>query len=75
MQSSHILVITIVVAAMFYALVERLIKNRERRPAREEVEAQDSMLRRIDELEDRVRVLEQIVTDPRESLSRKINNL
>lgn len=75
MQSSHILALTIVIAALFYALIERVLKNRHSKPRREEVEARESMMLRIEELEERVRVLEQIVTDPRESLSRKINNL
>ncbi len=75
MQSSHILAL-LIVAIIFGTKVagdyfRARAKEREvKRPAET-----DDMLRQIATLEERVRVLEQIVTDPRESLSRKISNL
>ncbi len=75
MQSSHILALTIVLAALAYGLVERWLKERKHIATSENNQEATLMQQRIDELEERVRVLEQIVTDPKESLSRKINSL
>lgn len=75
MQSSHIFVLLIIFICAGYGLAARVLKERARAPRKAEVEESENMLARINELEERVRILEQIITDPKESLSRKISNL
>lgn len=75
MQSSHIFVLLIILIGTGYALLERMLKERAKAPNKAQLEQSERMLADMRKLEERVRVLEQIVTDPKESLSRKINNL
>lgn len=75
MQSSHIFVLLIILICGGYALVERILKQRSKAPSKAQAEESERMMVRINELEGRVRVLERIITDPKESLAHKIDNL
>ncbi len=67
-------VITIVAIALFAGIVKEYLRGkREEAPQRDEEWAQT--LARIEELEERIRVLERIVTDPKDTLKREINSL
>ena len=57
-----------------YRLISRAMQNRASRPA-ETPEANADLLRQIAELEERVRVLERIVTDDRSDLRRQFKEL
>ncbi|MEM7278950.1 MAG: hypothetical protein AAF385_12565 [Pseudomonadota bacterium] len=75
MSSSHIFVLGIIAIVFGSKILTDYLKSQRLRKDSQPDEQTEELLRRIDTLEDRVRVLEQIVTDPRESLSRKISNL
>ena len=67
-------VITIIAIVMITGIIKEYLRNRrEEEPARDE--EWESMVSRLQELEERIRVLERIVTDPRDNLSREINRL
>ncbi len=68
-------VITIVAIVLFAGILKEYMRNRrdEEDPKRDE--EWHSTLARLEELEERVRVLERIVTDPRDHLKREINRL
>ena len=76
MQSSHLLVLFIVLIACGWSLFDSYLKRRrkDRRAAASDEDAQ-AMLARIDELEERIRVIEKIVTDPKDRLARAIDDL
>lgn len=75
MQSSHLFILLILVIIFGSKMLGDYLKGRSHGRDKNANKEAEIMMTRIDELEERVRVLEQIVTDPRESLSRKINNL
>ncbi|MEM1263207.1 MAG: hypothetical protein AAGH76_12480 [Pseudomonadota bacterium] len=79
MQSSQIMVVAII-AIIFGSLALRDYWKHQARQQRSKDSSSDSedadeLNARIDLLEERVRTLEKIVTDPRDNLSRQINNL
>ncbi len=76
MQSSHILAFLIILVIFGSKAMSDYFKSRTRANKRQRDSAEtDELNARIDLLEERVRTLEAIVTDPRESLSRQINSL
>jgi len=75
MQSSHLLVVLIFIIIFGSKVLGDYYRSRSRGREKAEDEEAVLMMAKIDELEERIRVLEQIVTDPKESLSRQINNL
>ncbi|MEO1202757.1 MAG: hypothetical protein AAFX10_08625 [Pseudomonadota bacterium] len=75
MQSAHLFVIVLVSLGLLFAAYQSRLKYRSSRNEAAENEDVEAMQARIDELEERIRVLEQIVTDPKEELSRKIGSL
>lgn len=67
-------VITIVAIALFAGIIKEYLRNKQKdEPARDE--EWEATVARLEELEERVRVLERIVTDPRDHLKREINRL
>ncbi|MEM8982067.1 MAG: hypothetical protein AAGC71_03515 [Pseudomonadota bacterium] len=79
MQSSQIMVVAII-AIIFGSLALRDYWKHQARQQRSkesstDTENVDELNARIDLLEERVKTLEKIVTDPRDSLARQINNL
>lgn len=67
-------VITVIAIVMFAGILKEYLRNRrEAQPQRDE--EWEGMVSRLQELEERVRVLERIVTDPRDSLKREIGGL
>lgn len=75
MQSSHIMVFLIVLTVFAWKMLDSYFKNRRTRQKGEVSKDAEEMMAHIDALEERIRVLEQIVTDPKENLSQTIKNL
>ncbi|MEL7536308.1 MAG: hypothetical protein AAFX44_14395 [Pseudomonadota bacterium] len=76
MQSAHILAFLIILTIFGSMALRDYFKYRSRAERdREDLNEADDLNARIDLLEERVRTLEKIVTDPRDDLSRKINSL
>lgn len=73
MSGSHVFVLLIIALSLGYALMRTWIKNRNEAPVGNE-EA-DEMIEKIDALEDRIRVLERIVTDHDIDLKKEIDRL
>lgn len=67
-------VISIIAIVVFAGIVKEYLRNR-RAEEPERDEEWEAALTRIEELEERVRVLERIVTDPQDGLRREINRL
>jgi sensor domain CHASE-containing protein len=69
--------IAVIVAVVMIAEVWKYkIKNNNRQAASDqELETIRTQLEKLDDLEQRVRTLEKIVTDPRDNLKREINSL
>ena len=68
-------VITIVAIVLFAGILKEYMRNRREEEDPKRDEEWRSTLARLEELEERVRVLERIVTDPRDHLKREINRL
>jgi hypothetical protein len=67
-------VIAIVFMVLAYRVVSRVLQNRASRPT-DTPEVNADLVRQIAELEERVRVLERIVTDDRSDLRRQFKEL
>ena len=67
-------VIVIIVLSFIYKLVDVWVKQRVGRPS-ENHTANSAMLQRLGEVEERVRVLERIVTDERYDLKQQFKDL
>ncbi|HEX6999436.1 MAG TPA: hypothetical protein VF322_14950 [Gammaproteobacteria bacterium] len=65
-------VLTIIILSFAFKLLDSWIKHRRDSRA---AEAESEMSKRIDAIEDRVKVLERIVTDERFDLRREFKNL
>ena len=77
-MNQYTMVVAIVAIALFAGVVNRYLKLQARRPSEaEEAERQEAQrkLARVDELEERVRVLERIVVDRKERLREEIDAL
>ena len=77
-MNQYTMVVAIVAIALFAGVVNRYLKLQARRPSEaEEAERQEVQrkLARVDELEERVRVLERIVVDRKERLREEIDAL
>lgn len=77
-MNQYTMVVAIVAIALFAGVVNRYLKLQARRPSEEEeAERQEAQrkLARVDELEERVRVLERIVVDRKERLREEIDTL
>ncbi|HEX5047672.1 MAG TPA: hypothetical protein VFX89_11165 [Gammaproteobacteria bacterium] len=68
------LAFAIVFMVLAYKLASRMLQNRASRPT-ETPEANADLIRQIADLEERVRVLERIVTDDRTDLRKQFNEL
>ena len=68
------LAFAIVFLVLAYKLISRVLQNRASRPA-DSPEVNADLTRQIAELEERVRVLERIVTDDRSDLRRQFKEL
>lgn len=68
-------VISIIAIVMFAGIMKEYLRGRREEQTRGEDEDWQEMVSRLRELEERVRVLERIVTDPRDSLKSEINRL
>ena len=73
MSGSHIFVLLIIVMSLGYGLLKAWMGNRREEPAHAS-EAAD-MLARVDVLEERIRVLERIVTEKNHDLKDQIDSL
>jgi hypothetical protein len=67
-------VIVIVVLSFIYKLVSGMIRHRQESPKADEP-GRAELLKRLDEVEERVRVLERIVTDERFDLKKQFEEL
>ena len=67
-------VVVIVVLSFIFKLVDTWVKQRAGRPS-EDHTANSAMLQRLGEVEERVRVLERIVTDERYDLKQQFKDL
>lgn len=74
MSGSHVFVLLIIILAFSYALIRSWMGNRRDGNSVSGAEAEE-MLARIDALEDRIRVLERIVTENRVDLKQQIDSL
>lgn len=73
MSSSYTFVLAIVVVVMCAQLAKTYLKQRARRP--EPNEELEQTLAKIEELEERIKVLERIVTEKRYNLKSEIDSL
>jgi membrane protein implicated in regulation of membrane protease activity len=73
MNNSYTFVLAIVVVVMCAQLAKTYLKQRARRP--EPNEELEQTMAKIDELEDRIKVLERIVTEKRYDLKSEIDSL
>lgn len=73
MNNSFSFVIAIIIVVSLTGLAKTYLKQRNRRP--EQAEELRETLVRIDELEERVKVLERIVTESKYDLKREIERL
>jgi len=75
MSSAHLFVIVLVAIVLLAGLAKEYLRRRPDEADAKRGEEWDATLARLEELEERVRVLERIVTDPQEGLRREINRL
>lgn len=76
MSGTFIFVICIVAIYYTFDTIQKMIKARsERMAAAENPEELAESLQRVDELEERVRVLERIITEDKHDLRREISRL
>lgn len=77
-MNQYTMVVAIVAIVLFAGVVNRYLKLQARRPSEEEEAEREEVQRklaRVDELEERVRVLERIVVDRKERLREEIDAL
>ena len=77
-MNQYTMVVAIVAIVLFAGVLQRYLKLQARRPSEEEEaerEEAQRKLARVDELEERVRVLERIVVDRKERLREEIDAL
>jgi len=67
--------LSIVFIVFAYRLASRMLQNRASRPSSDPPEVNADLVRQIAELEERVRVLERIVTDDRSDLRRQFKEI
>ncbi|WP_405235797.1 hypothetical protein [Lentisalinibacter orientalis] len=75
MSSAHIFVIVLVAIVLLAGIAKEYLRHHRREEDPKQDEEWEATLARLRELEERVRVLERIVTDPQEGLRREINRL
>jgi adenine-specific DNA methylase len=68
-------VIVIIVLSFLYKLVSLALQNKHQSRNREDEAANGELLKRLEEVEERVRVLERIVTDERFDLKQQFKDL
>lgn len=73
MNSTFIFVITIVAMAMCANIIQTYLKQKKRSP--ENKQELDDAMNKIDLLEERIRVIERIVTEKRFDLKKEIDSL
>jgi len=73
MSGSHVFVLLIIIIVFSFGLIKAWMSNRDEN--RVDSEEADEMLAKIDALEDRIRVLERIITDNKIDLKQEIDNL
>ncbi|HKL62391.1 MAG TPA: hypothetical protein VJ883_03425 [Woeseiaceae bacterium] len=75
MSSAHVFVIVLVAIVLLAGIAKEYFRHHRRDDDPKRNEEWDATVARLEELEERVRVLERIVTDPQEGLRREINRL
>ena len=73
MSGSHVFVLLIIALTLGYGLLKAWMTNRSEAPVADE--HADEMLAKMDALEERIRVLERIVTDHDIDLKKEIDRL
>jgi hypothetical protein len=73
MSSSHVFVLSIIAIVMFAWVMRSHIKHGNAKPSADP--DLDDALAKIEQLEDRIRVLERIITENRYDLKREIDSL
>lgn len=74
MSGSHLFILAIIAMAFGYGLIKSWVQRQPQQAPESSAEA-DEMLNKIETLEERIRVLERIVTDGNHDLKRKIDDL
>ena len=74
MSGSHVFILAVIALSLGYALVKNWM-SRQPQAATDANEEADEMLSRIDQLEERIRVLERIITDGKYDLKEEIDSL
>jgi len=74
MSGSHVFILAILALIFGYGLLKALIGKRSD-PSVDAVDESEEMIARIDALEERIRVLERIVTEGSHDLKREIDQL
>lgn len=74
MSGSHVFVLLIIALTFGYGLIKAWIRNRSEAPPAADEHA-DEMIAKMDALEERIRVLERIVTDHDIDLKKEIDRL
>lgn len=75
MSSAHVFVIVLVAIVLLAGIAKEYFRHHRQEEDPKRDEEWEATLARLGELEERVRVLERIVTDPQEGLRREINRL
>lgn len=73
MNGTFVFVLSILVICFLYSLVNNWIKHRNKTPDRDD--ELEQTLEKVEQLEDRIRVLERIITENRFDLKREIDSL
>ena len=73
MSGSHVFVLLIIIIVFSFGLIKAWMANRNE--SRVDSEEADEMLAKIDSLEERIRVLERIITESKIDLKQEIDNL
>jgi hypothetical protein len=73
MNSTFVFVITIVAMAMFANIIQTWLKQKKRTPEKDQ--ELEETLSKIDRLEERIQVLERIITENRFDLRNEIDSL
>lgn len=74
MSGNHIFVLSIIAIVMFSGIWRARYKHH-RRPERDDSLELDGAMQKIDQLEERIRVLERIITENRYDLKKEIDSL
>ena len=75
MNSSLLFVLCLVAIVMFAKVCEAWIKQKKQQPDTDNTVGAEDMLSKIDVLEERIKVLERIITENRFDLKREIDSL